>query len=393
MYFTSISSINEAELHLPPNLPPCRSSLHDIDILEQDVTDIIKCLPPNKACGPDFISHTLLRESLPIIAQPLMKIFNLSISNSKFPDAWKLANVSPIFKSKEPYLTKNYRPISLLSCVSKVFERCVFKYFFNYLRDNELISTNQSAYSPSDSTVNQLVSIFHETCTALDENIDTQLIFFDISKAFDRVWHRGLLYKLQSIGICGRLLLWFKDYLNNRRQKVVLKGNASSVRTLQAGVPQGSVLGPILFLIYINDISNSVGSVTKLYADDTSLLKRITDKNTSTAQLQEDLGFIDEWSKKWEVNFNPNKSHSLLISRKRAVTNKHDYVFQNQLIENVSEHTHLGLIWNTEGTWVNHLQSIYKRGSKRIDILRALKRKLDRYSLEVIYLLFIRPLF
>ena len=148
------------------------------------------------------------------------------------------------------------------------------------MRDHNLLSHNQSAYTPTDSTVNQLVSIYHETCLSLDQNLDTQLIFFDISKAFDRVWYLGLLFKLKSIGIGDKVIYWFKSYLTNRYQQVVLNGKSSQIMELQSGDPQGAVLGPIMFLVYIN-ISSSIVSNTKLYADDTSLLHKITDINSN----------------------------------------------------------------------------------------------------------------
>ena len=161
---------------------------------------------------------------------------------------------------------------------------------------------------------------------------------------------------------------------------------------LQYGVPRGSVLGPIMFLVYINDISSSIVSTTKLYADDTSLLHRITDIN-SRIELQNDLNTIDKWSKHWAVTFNPSKSHALHISRQREHHNTHDYIFQNRTTENENEHTNLGLIWNSECNWKNHLIALGKRGSQRVDVLRSLKYKLDRNTLEIVYQSFIRPIF
>ena len=172
---------------MPDTDTSCNSTLDSIHISKQDVIDIISNLKQNKACGTDMINHRLLKESVHVISEPLSEFFNKSLNSGKFPDSWKMANVSPIFKSKQRNIVSNYRPISLLSSLSKVFERCVFKSLFNYLRDNYLISVHQSAYIPGDSTVNQLVSMYHNTCLALDQTIDIQLIFFDISKAFDKV--------------------------------------------------------------------------------------------------------------------------------------------------------------------------------------------------------------
>ena len=169
-----------------------------------------------------------------------------------------MANVTPIYKSKDSNILNNYRPISLLSCIGKVFERCVFKHLFNYLHDHKLISIHQSGFTPGDCTTNQLVSMYHEVCTALENQNNIQLIFFDVSKAFDKFWHKGLVYKLESVGIKYPLIQWFKDYLNDRKQRVIINGKSSARKNVNAGVLQGSVLGPLLFLLYINDIDTNL---------------------------------------------------------------------------------------------------------------------------------------
>ena len=159
----------------------------------------------------------------------------------------------------------NYRPISLLSTVGKVLENIVHK------QENHIITALQSGFVPGDSTVNQLTDLYNTFCQALDEGKEVRAIFCDISKAFDRVWHKGLLYKVSSVGISGPLLLWFTDYLDKRKQRVVLPGTASSWTSIKAGVPQGSILGPLLFLVYINDIVENIHSSIRLFADDTRL--------------------------------------------------------------------------------------------------------------------------
>ena len=171
-----------------------------------------------------------------VIAFPLCAIFNLSLSTKIFPSEWKLANVIPCFKKDDKNLLSNYRPISLLSIMSKVFERCVYKHLFNFIRN--LISEHQSGFMPNDSTRNQLLFLADTFSKAIDDGKDVRIIFFDFSKAFDRVWHKGLLFKLQKMGIVGDLLLWFKDYLSNRKQRVVISGIESSWEDINAGVPQ-----------------------------------------------------------------------------------------------------------------------------------------------------------
>ena len=208
-------------------------------------------------------------------------------------EKWKISNVTPILKSKDSNILSNYRQNSLLSCLGKVFERCVLKYLFNYLHEHKHISIYQSGFTPGDCRTNQLVSMYHEVCAALENQNDIQLIFFDISKAFDKVWHKGLLFKLESVGIKHQLLQWFKDYLDNRKERVIIKGKYSSWANVTADAPQGSVLGPLLFLIYIYDIGVNLSCKTTLYADETSISKHVTDPITSNNELQHDLTTIE----------------------------------------------------------------------------------------------------
>ena len=154
---------------------------------EQDVLDILKSLNVNKSTGPDGVSPKMLREAGPSIARPLTQLINLSLRTPKFPDFWKIANVLPLFKKNDKTQMNNYRPISLLSCVDKIAERVVFKYTFNYIRDNNLLSSFQSGVIPGDSTINQLVSIYHMLCEALDKKKEVRVVFCAINQAFDRV--------------------------------------------------------------------------------------------------------------------------------------------------------------------------------------------------------------
>ena len=173
---------------------------------------------------------------------------------------------------------------------------------------------------PGDSTVNQLTDLYNTFCHALDEGKEVRAIFCDISKAFNRVWHKGLLYKLSSNGISGPLLQWFTDYLSNRKQRVVLPGSASNWTAIKAGVPQGSILGPLLFLVYINDIVENIHSSIRLFADDTSLYIIVDDPVDAAYHLNNDLLKIHEWAKQWLVKFNPAKSESMIFFTKKEQT-------------------------------------------------------------------------
>ena len=169
---------------------------------------------------------------------------------------------------------------------------------YNFLQYNNIITQSQSGFIPGDSTVNQLLCIYNDLCSSFDEGITTQAVYLDISKAFDRVWHTGLLSKLEAVGIRGKLLNWFRGYLPCRMQATVIEGDKSDFKSVSAGVPQGSVLGPFLFLIYVNDIVNNIESVINFFADDTSLSLALNNPDSRAEILNHDLETINDWAKK-----------------------------------------------------------------------------------------------
>ena len=217
------------------------------------------------------------------------------------PDAWKTANVCAVFKKGDPSVASNYRPISLLNTLEKVFERILYKHIFNFLRSNSFFTQYQSGFTQGDSAVNQLTYIYDTFCKALDNGLEVRVVFFDISKAFDKVWHKGLLYKLHSAGIRGNLLNWISNYLSNRKQKVVLPGTESHFANISAGVPQGSIVGPLMFLIYINDIVSNLRSRVNLFADDTNLYMVVNSPDETAAVMQADIERINSWADQWLV--------------------------------------------------------------------------------------------
>ena len=195
-------------------------------------------------------------------------------------------------KKEDKSHASNYRPISLISCGGKTFERIIFKHVYNHL-----IYQYQSGFLPGHSTVHHLIELIQHTCLALEKYEINCQIFCDISKAFDRVWHRGLLYKLKNYGINGNLLMCFEDYLNDRNQKILINGKSSSQKPVSADLPPGSVLGPLLFLIYINDISDDLTGLVRLFADDTSLSYSSADKHQIELILNDDLQKLSDWAK------------------------------------------------------------------------------------------------
>ena len=266
-----ISSVDDSNTELPFFETRTNNEIADINILESEIVDILGSLKVNKACRPDGISHRMLKYTCRTTAVPLCKLFNMSLQRLTYPTIWKSATVIPIFKKGDRSEVSDYRPISLISCVGKSFERVVFKHVHNYLLSNSLIYKYQSGFLPGHSTVDHLIEEVHYTCLALENQKINCQVFCDISKAFDRVWHRGLIHKLEKYGIKGNLLAWFENYLYMRHQSVSINNTRPSSEFITAKVPQGSVLGPMLFLIYINDISEALSGIARLFADDTSL--------------------------------------------------------------------------------------------------------------------------
>ena len=210
----------------------------------------------------------------------------------------------------------------MLPLFSKILERLIFDTIYNYVLKNKLLSTHQSGFKPGDSCSNQLVSITHEIFSSFDnyKSLEARGVFLDMSKAFDKVWHEGLIYKLKIFGISGNLLILLDSFLNNRLQRVVLNGKNSEWKEVKAGVPQGSILGPLLFLIYVNDIPDNLQSNVKLFADDVSLFSIVNDPIKSSLQLNNDLVKIQKWSYDWKMSFNPDpnkQATEVLFSKKK----------------------------------------------------------------------------
>ena len=390
-YFSSQSVVNDINKTLPPRTDT-NNQLNFITISEQEVKDVLDNLNVTKACGPDLISPRLLKEGASVLSKPLATVFNRSLLQGSFPSNWKDANVTAIHKKEDKSVPSNYRPISLLSQLGKVMERCVHKHIFNYISENSLLTPFQSGFIQGDSTTFQLLHTYHSFLEAVDSGKEVRVVFCDISKAFDRVWHKGLLHKLACMGISGSLLQWFQSYLSNRRQRVVLNGVESNWADVLAGVPQGSILGPLLFLIYINDIVNNIRSSIRLFADDTSIYIIIDDPQTAAFILNSDLDTINVWANDWLVDFNPTKTTSLLISRRQLPIAHPPLEMNNVILNETTSHRHLGLTFSNTCNWSDHIQRVTNTAWSRLHLMRALKIKVNRQALEKMYFAFIRPL-
>ena len=396
-FFSSQCSTIDTGSDIPDEFQPITNyELFDIDFTDQDIMDIISNLNLNKAHGYDNISIRILKIFGKSICKPLELIFRNCLAAGKFPLIWKKANVIPIHKKNEKNLLKNYRPISLLPVCSKIFERLIFNSMYNYICNNNLFSPNQSGFRAGDSCTNQLLSITHLINSSFDDysSIEVRGVFLDMSKAFDKVWHDGLVYKLKTFGITGKLLSLLSDFLSNRCQRVALNGQYSEWKDVKAGVPQGSILGPLLFLIYINDLSVNLKSTVKLFADDVSLFSIVQDPNVSAAELNSDLRKINNWAYQWRMSFNPDpfkQATEVLFSKKRTIVNHPDLFFNGIKVNRDTSQKHLGMILDEKLTFNNHVSKKLSKASKGVGIIRKLFYLIPRNSLVTIYKSFIRP--
>ena len=274
---------------------------------------------------------------------------------------------------------------------SKILEKIVYKRLYEYLMDNNLLIEQNSGFKRKDSTVNQLLKIVHQIYQDINNGKDTCLVFLDVSKAFDKVWHKGLLFKLRQLGIAGTLYDWIEHYLTGRSQKVVINGISSSLKNLQTGVPQGSILGPLLFLIYINDIINDLQCNVNLFADDTSIQKCL-DSHDGFKVINDDLLKLSIYGTQWLITFNALKTEYIIVSKRKTRAMHPDLLLNDTKLTEVNNHKHLGLTISNNMSWSSHINEILAKAEKSLSMMRRSKHILPRSCLDKLYKSMILPL-
>ena len=299
----------------------------------------------------------------------------------------------PVLKKEDKNLLKNYRLISLLPIFGKIFERILFKDLFNCFHKNQLFTKCQPGFLPGDSWISQLLSTIHDINSSFDcdPTIDVSGVFLDISKAFDKVWHDGIIFKLETYGIEGKLLNLIN--LHARYQRVVRNGQTSTWELIKSGVPQGSVLGPLMFLIYINDLPDKIQSTCKIFADDTSLFSHFFNKDTSQDELNNDLQKVSDWAFQWKMQFNPDsnkQAQEVIFSKKAESNNSLPLICNKTKVKTCQSQKHLGLILSKRLNFTEHLNSKISKCDKLIGIIKKLTINFPRNALLRTYKSFIR---
>lgn len=309
--------------------------------MQQAISEIKSC----SGAGPDGLEVRFIKIASHVLAYPLCDLFNLSILTCEVPSMWKCARVTPLHKSGDPLDPNNYRPISIISIIAKIFEKVIFKRLFKYVNEFSILSPNQFGFRPNYSTTTALTKFVNDVASSLDKNLSTGAI--DLTKAFDLVDHYILLGKLYSIGLSEQSILWFNSYLHFRRQCVLFNGALSQFVVMERGVPQGSCLGPLLFSIFINDLPQMCSDCqTLLYADDTVIYSSKPNTNSIQSSLQLDFNTIQKWFSANGLILNKRKSYCMLFATRSAHHNQGNITIEfldGTYMDNVNEFKYLGL--------------------------------------------------
>ena len=323
-----------------------------------------------------------------MIAPILCEIFNLFIKTGEYPDPLKIAKVIPIFKKGDPSLASNYRPISVLSCINKIYEKILFRRLYNFLEKYNILYEFQFGFRQGHSTEHALVEIIDKIKQAIDNNELTCGLFLDLSKAFDTVNHEILLYKLDHYGIRGPALKLIKNYLTNRKQFVKIGKNKSELRPISCGVPQGSVLGPLLFILYINDLHKacSTGNI-RIFADDTNVFFKCKDIKEITRIGSLLMIQLHQWFKSNKLTLNAEKSNFVVFRSKRnKQTNIPDQLqFENQKISRKNSVKYLGVILDEHLTWNEHILDLCNKLKRHFKTFYCIRRYLNKEQVKSIY--------
>jgi len=330
---------------------------------------------------------SLLKELADQLAYPLTQIFNKSLSVGKLPSNWKEAHVTPIHKKGSRTEPGNYRPVSLTSVVGKVLESIIRDILVDHFMVNNLFTDSQHGFVPKRSCTTQLLDVMNDWSLSLERGESVDSVYLDFRKAFDSVPHQRLLVKLKAYGIDGTLLTWMRDFLHQRRQRVVINGSQSPWCEVTSGIPQGSVLGPTLFVVYINDLPDVITSTVKIFADDSKIYRPICSHADQVA-LQRDLCAVEHWSEIWQLPFNAGKCKILHLGSKNQ---RAKYTLGGHELEQTRVEKDLGLAVDDQLKFHVNTAAAALKGNQVLGLVKRAFTNLDESSVPILYKCMVRP--
>ena len=383
-YFYSVFTKDDSQ----PQQPEFVSSFstESISFSVSDVFNIMSTLNTTKATGIDGISPVLLKSCASSLSTPVHTLFLLSITRGTLPKEWKTHLITPIFKSGDKADIRNYRPVSLLCILSKVLEKLIYNSLSEFVSNR--ISTQQFGFTKGRSSLQQLLVYFSNVVDATDGSASVDVMYLDLCKAFDSVTHTKLLHKLHTYGISGKLWNWFKSYLHDRQQCVRVGNAISGFLPVLSGVPQGSILGPLLFLLYINDLPDCLEtSIMYMFADDSKCMHIIWDFNDTIA-FQDDLNSVYHWSQTWKLKFNLSKTAFIQFGNNSASSS--NYLLNGTTVYKQTSTKDLGIIVTSEMSWSNHYKSIASKAYKSLGLIRRTFKSNSVHAKKLLYISLVR---
>lgn len=360
-----------------------------VNISERDILKKINNLKSNSAAGPDNISAKFLQTFSSQVSVPLRLIFNKSLQTGEVPADWKCGNITPIFKKGPKSNPGNYRPVSLTSIPCKLLESIIKDKVTQHLYDNCLIKSSQHGFMRKRSCLTNLLEFFERVTKELDAGNDMDIVYLDFAKAFDKVSHTKLLNKLKSYGIQGDILNWIHSWLSNRKQRVVLNGEFSEWILVLSGVPQGSVLGPLLFIIFIDDIDISALNISVLnkFADDTKL-GQVMNTDADKEVLQNCLNSLCTWADNWSMKFNESKCKILHVGKNNP---GHEYYMNGIKLTESDEEKDLGVLINKSLKPASQCSEAARKANIILGSISRAFHYRDRYVFVNLYKTYVRP--
>ena len=373
-FFTSVFTKEDTTSMPVPNDNSDNKYTTDLIITREAVENKLSKLNPSKAMGPDHIPNVILKTLAKELSLPISIIFNKSISEGCVPEDWRMAEVTAIFKKGSRNDPGNYRPVSLTSVLCKVLESFVRDQITNHMESNNLYSKCQHGFRSRRSCVTQLLEVMDNFTTYFENKENFDVLYLDFRKAFDTVPHGRLLSKLNAYGINGNILRWVQQFLSNRKQRVKVNSSYSPLTSVDSGIPQGSVLGPVLFVIFINDLPDCVSSSCKIFADDT----KIYGPSTDSKSIQEDLYKLMEWSELWQLKFNTSKCSVLHYGKNNVTTDYFMDKDKNHKLKVINSEKDVGVTFSSNLKFEEHINNIINKSNKFIGLIKKAFCHLDR---------------